>query len=123
VQEARRLLDPPRRPRPVEVLLDRYDGLGVGVELVQVLADAVPRAALVRPASEAFVDDRCVRAQSRRSWRDPEHISIKLMNSAEFVGRQQVCSRVGHTVVGQLARDFPLTNARVRTVLPHPPAV
>ena len=55
--------------------------------------------------------------------RDPEHVGVELVHPAALVGGVHVGGRVGHAVVGDLARDLPLLDARVLALGPHPAAV
>ena len=95
----------------------------VRVELVQVLADAVAGAAFVGPAGETFVDDRRVGPDAGRAGRHAEHVGVELVDPAALVGGVHVRGGVRHAVVGDLARDLPLLDARVLAVGPHPTAV
>src|SRR5438309_4692431 len=66
-------------------LFDRDDRAGVLVELVQVLADAVPAAPFVGPPSEAFVDDRPVGPEAGGAGIDPQQIGPQLVAAARLV--------------------------------------
>ena len=77
-------------------------GRAFGIELVQVLADAVAGAAFVGPAGEAFVDDRRVGLRMPAGpGDDAEHVGVELVHAAELVGRVHVRRGVRHAVVAR----------------------
>src|SRR5206468_11084781 len=82
-------------------LFDGHDGAAVGVELVQVLGDAVAGAPLVGPAGQTLVHDRAAVGHAVH----PQQLTVQLVGPAPLVDGDHVGDRVGDAVVGQRGGD------------------
>src|SRR6266849_7267108 len=103
--------------------LDGDDGTAVGVELVQVLGDAVAGAALVGPAREALVDDRAAALLLVLDGRDAEEVGAQRVHPPALVAGAHVRHRVRQAVGRELGAHLPLADARRLAVAPHPAPV
>src|SRR5262245_40803445 len=79
-------------------LLDGDDGLGVVVELVQVLADAVALAAGVGPLREALVHHGAVGLDAAGAGLDAQQIGAQLVGTALLVDGRDVADLVRYAV-------------------------